>query len=374
MTQQKLLLRLALGLFAIAALFLGYQWFARIAQDPDFGTTDTSDMLVAVEDTADGSRIVLFKPDGESVESPNYTEGAAEHSPVWRPDGQRVMFLADRDGPFSIFRWNVARNRIEKVSGGSRSVSFIGYPPANSPFSSNDSALTTSGGQVYEFNQTTGGLTQLLPPTQVRGQTEEGGTAGQMEIIYGSIGNSFVNAFWAAEQSALYTVMTRDQGHVFVINPRVVGQEEVPPIPFAAGTEILADAVSGGAVVLSIRDFQFPDITNLPPEMMEDGRPIYPYKHALVFLNWRGLEQEPEVFPIVISEDDDVVLGKPAVSPDGTMVAVPVGVQVEGRFTPQMLAIFPARFGGGSEGVVVLNGDVSDISWHPSGNSLTYIK
>lgn len=373
-TQQKLLLRLAIGLFAIAALFLGYQWFARIAQDPDFGTTDTSEMLVAVEEIEGGSRIVLFKPDGEAVESPNYPEGAAEYSPVWRPDGQRVMFLADRDGPFSVYRWNVARNRVERVSAGSRSVSFIGYPPVTSPFVSNDSALVTSGGQVFEFNQTTGGLTQLLPPTQVRGETEEGGAVGQMEIIYGAIGNSFIDAYWAAEQSALYTVMSRDLGQVFVINPRIVGAEQTPPRPLAAGTEIHVDSTAHGAVVISIRDFQYPDVSNLPPELIEDGRPVYQYKHALAYVNWRGVAEEPEVFTIVISEGDDVVFGKPAVSPDGTMVAAPVGVQEAGVFIPQMMAIFPNRFGGGSEAVVILNGDISDISWHPSGNSLAYIK
>lgn len=374
MTQQKLLLRLAIGLFAIAALFLGYQWFARIAQDPDFGSTDTSDMIVAIEETSDGSRAVLFKPDGEAVESPNYQDGSAEMFPVWRPDGQRVFFISDKDGPFSIYRWNVARNRVERVSAGSRSVSFIGFPPATSPFVDRDVALVTSGGQVFEFNQTTGSLTQLLPPTLVRGQTEEGGVAGQMELIYGAIGNSFVDAFWAAERSALYTVMSRDQGQVFVINPRVVNDPNFPPLPLAAGAEINVDTTPDGAVVVSIRDFEYPDMTNLPPDLIEDGRPIFPYRNALMFVRWLGIEEEPELFPIVLSEDDEVAFGAPAISPDGSMIAAPVGPVVEGVFRPQMLAIFPARFGGGSESVVVLNGDVSDISWHPSGNSLVYIK
>src|SRR5262245_38026520 len=102
----RLELRLVLGLFAIAALVLGYQWWRGIKSDPDFGQANTVGMIGAIEETADGDQAVVFKPDGTKIPSAGYRQGAVDRNFVWRPDGERAFFISDRGQGIHIFRWN----------------------------------------------------------------------------------------------------------------------------------------------------------------------------------------------------------------------------------------------------------------------------
>ncbi len=57
--------RLIIGAVAIIAIFVGWSMFRNYAKDPgDVGTVDSEGWVLAVEDTDEGYRTVVFNPDG----------------------------------------------------------------------------------------------------------------------------------------------------------------------------------------------------------------------------------------------------------------------------------------------------------------------
>jgi len=77
---------------------------------------------------------------------------------------------------------------------------------------------------------------------------------------------------------------------------------------------------------------------------------------------------------VAASPNDQAAFGTPVFSPDGASVALTIGEYKDGAMSPKALIVMPARTSGGQAGARLILGEVYEPSWHPSGNSLVYIK
>lgn len=322
---KKVATRTIIGLFAIAVLFLGYKWFENISKDPDFGSTDTTDMIAAVEYLDEGSQVVLFDVNGKKTVAPGYVEGTSDIEPVWRPDGQRIFFASTRQGSSNdIYRWNVATNKVEAKLRGSRSASSPYFGPPGWP-NLGDSVLVLVGGQVFDLNPVDQNTRQLLPPQGFENTAEEAGN--QLEAAYQQLGTSFKSAKWGKDRKVLYTVVNRESDELFVVNiMEKMGETNVGPIPVFAGQSIQFDVSPEGFVVVSVQGFEFPDETKIPAEMMVDGRAVKPYRNGLFVLQ---VTDDGHVAPPVTLFVDHPELGVEPHELDAdarTQKAIPAGV------------------------------------------------
>ncbi|MFW5697417.1 MAG: hypothetical protein ACOCX1_02525, partial [Fimbriimonadaceae bacterium] len=122
--RNKVALRAVLGLFVIAALFLGWQFLSEFLQDPEiFEEADTAGMIAAVEERDNGSQVVIFTPEGEKMTSPGWTPGTREQTPAWIGDGDHLYFVADREErAFHIYRWIPGNDEVSRRSFGTSSI------------------------------------------------------------------------------------------------------------------------------------------------------------------------------------------------------------------------------------------------------------
>jgi hypothetical protein len=296
--KNQLVVRAAIGLFAIALLYLGYGWLKEWTKDPDLGAADTTDMIAAIEYVEGGSQAVVFDAKGKK-QAVAWDKPANDTDPVWRPDGQRVFISSDRDGAsHDIFRFNVATGRLENKLSGTRSASSPYFGPPGWPELA-DSGLITLGGDVFEFNQSEQRTRQLLPPHEFENVGDE--EAGHLEALYNSIGLSFKSAKWGAGRNVMFTVMRREDDEVFVVNfMKPMGDQKVGPLPLLAGDNIQFDVAPDGTAVVSIQGFQYVDPSQVPPDYMIGGRAIKPWRNGLFAV---AVDEEGHVAPMPIFLD-----------------------------------------------------------------------
>ena len=282
---KQLVKRLIIGLFLIAVLFTAYKILERMTIDPDPGTSDTTGMVAATEFVEGGSKVVVFAADGTKREVPGYKKGESDVEPVWRPDGQRLFISSNRKGRSNnIFRWNLATNKVEQRSHGSRGEGGLYFGPPDWPHLEN-SGLITAGGVILDFDQMMQQTHQVLPPSQFAGSNASGEESGSgtMDATYERIGLSFRSAKWGAERKVIYSVMRRDADEVFVISyMEPFGGQTLPPIPLLAGQSIQFDVGADGTAVVSIQGFDFVDDRQIPPDFIKDGKAVKPYRNSLM--------------------------------------------------------------------------------------------
>ena len=280
--KQRIVVRMLVGFFVIAVLFVAYQWFANWSKDPDIGSSDTSDMVAAVEYLPNGSRIVLLDANAKKTDVPDYKDGSHDVDPVWRPDGQRVFFSSDRAGQSNnVFRWNVAKNTVEQRLYGSRSASSPWFGPAGWRNLEN-SALITIGGNVYDFDQSQKRTRQVLPPMQFEGSAGNG-EGDLASSAYNRIGQSFKAAKWGKDRKVIYSVMHRDDDEVFLVTAmEQIGKATPGPIgPIIAGKSIEFDVSVNGVAVISVQGFEYPSPNDVPKSNVKNGRAYKPYRNGL---------------------------------------------------------------------------------------------
>jgi hypothetical protein len=255
---RRMLLRFAIGLFALAALFFGYQWWRSYSQDPDLpAKADTKGMIAALLLHEDGAQAVVFEANGELRKSPGYTPGANDKELVWRPDGNRLFFMSDReDQAFHVYRWNLASDAVMRRSFGTRSQSSPTFAPIGAA-GANDTALLTSGGFVVEFDPVHSAIRQVLPPVgRERAESDEG-AASQFDAIYQKIGTSFRYARWGKDKESVVAVMRReDDTEILVVQDMT---EAKPPAAIIAGDRVEFDiSPETGVVAFSVTDRERP--------------------------------------------------------------------------------------------------------------------
>lgn len=376
----KLAIRLIIGLFIIAALVLGFQWWRGIKNDPDFGHADTVDMVGAIEQLADGDQAVIFQSDGKKISSPGYRESAVDRDLVWQPDGERVFFISDRSKGIHMFRWNpVGDVQQRSVDGGSKGSIMFG-PVGDTP--AEQSALITSGGRVLRYDPKVPATYQELPPKErERASGEEGGAGGQFEVAYSKIGNSFKKAVWSKDRKSIVAVMRRDGGEVLVVQSmtglRDLNTGEVrllPPTAITAAKKVDFDIAANGVVVIAMTGFQFPDPDKIPKEFIKNGKVVPPYDNAIIYFNPDDITNTG-MKAIYVFPDAKGAAMQPAISPDGSKVLLSIGpADEDGNIQFAGIVAMPVTEGGGGQGAPVVRGPASQPSWHPSGNKITYIK
>lgn len=369
---QRMMLRLAILLFVLAGLFIGYRLWQSYVVDPDLPfANDTGGFVAALQLHDEGSQAVVFTPDGTLRQSPNYEPGKTDSSLVWRPDGNRLFFISDREEQaFHVYRWNFASDAIMRRSYGSRSQNSPTFPPPDAP-AANDSALITAGGFVLEYVPRSGSTYQVLPPVgKDREVGEEGGFAGQFEAAYQRIGTSFRLAKWGKDKKLVVAVMRREeQGEILVVQ-RLDRAE--PPLPVIAGERIEFDvSPTTGEIYFIVNGFFFHDEQQIPPEAIKDGVVTPPFQNIVGMIN----PEERGIRPVMPSPDGATGFRSLSVSPDGTQLVLIAGALDENlNFEPTDLVVLPARAEGGAEYRRVIQGKVYEPSWHPNSHTIAFVQ
>jgi hypothetical protein len=374
---KKLMMRFAIGLFLIALAILGYNWLRGLGSDPDIvrGGADTAGMIAAIQLLPEGARAVVFTADGEMLESPGYREGAYDQDIAWKGDGNRVFFSSDREeNVFHIYRWHPGRNIVERRTFGSRSQ-FLPWFPAEG-----ETGLIIAGGNVLEFDHRADGITQqVLPPAQ-RGlvASPEGGQVGLFEGVYKQWGTSFKAAKWVRNRDWIAGVIQGDDGQTLIIQNLSASADpqkrENMPIPIAAGNRIEFDAhPASGKLVFSVQGFRFPAGTPVPEEFIQDGRIVYPFRHLLGIIEI-GSDGPSQMMPIALSQQPDMAFSSPVLAPDGASLLMIAGALDDDSFRAQELVSMPAREGGAQAASRIVQAEVRQPSWDPTGRRITYLR
>lgn len=387
LTQPKNLRRMitrSLILAAVAgAMILGYRYYSEWSQDIDLpATADTAGFVSAIEYLDNGSHAIIIKPDGKKIESPGYTSGKNDKDAVWRPDGNRVFFISDREeGAQNVFRWNIGGNTVSRRTYNSRSKGLPSFPPAEPDAKV---ALITSGGTVVEFDSTRATTRQILPPIgkeRAVGSGDEGdGSIGQFDAVYRTLGQSFKEARWTLGRKFVAAVMRREDDEVLIIQD-LAGESR--PIPFAVGQKIEIDVdPKSGRVFFLVLKFGLLDPAGAPPEFIKNGKIVLPFRHAIGFIDVDKLTDPSKPPPpgalqfVAQSNSDDAAFHRLSVSPDGTMLMV-----IDGSYstttkavTPRAIVVMPAEAGGAANASFVLREKVYETSWHPNSDRIAFIK
>ena len=375
--QKKIALRLILGLFTVAILFLGYNWLKEFVKDPNVGggASNTVGMVAAIQYHDNGARAVAFRANGDMLESPNWTDADQDQEISWSPNGNRVFLSSNRgQEAFNIFAWYPEKNLVEQRSTGSRSQSAPWFPIWAKP-EDESTGLITAGGFVLAFDPKEQTTRQILPPVaKDRIAGEDGGTAGTLDALYSRLGSSFREAKWGQDKESVFAVMRRDDGEVLIINrlyaddPRMLA-----PVAYRAADEIQFDTTPEGGAVVVVRGFQFPDKENIEPEFIKNGVAVAPYKNEVSAIKFNE-QGQPVPVMLALVQDDKNVFYDPAVSPDGTRLAIVIVDKSAETPKPIGLVIMPLEERGAERGTMIVSGEVSMPSWSPDGSMLTYLK
>src|SRR5436853_254133 len=89
---QKLIVRSAIALFALAGLLYAFLWYKGREADPTgYVVSDTNGMIAAVQATAAGRHVVAIKPDGTVISQSGVPPNSEDRDPTWRPDGNAIF-------------------------------------------------------------------------------------------------------------------------------------------------------------------------------------------------------------------------------------------------------------------------------------------
>ncbi len=372
---QRALLRLALGLAVIAALFFGFTWFKSLGSDiGDLGPANTAGMLAAIQSTEGGARAIVIRADGRLEPCPDSEGEVVDREVSWQPDGNRLFVSSDReDRTFHLYRWNPESGAISRRTLGTRGYSAPFFPPSNVP-NALRSGLTVSGGKVFGFSAREADTPQMLPPVgrEVNQGHEGGGVVGQFDALYQTLGQSFRTAQWVHGTQWIAAVMKRDVGEVLILqNMQPTKEQDAAPIPVVSGDRIEIDTF-GGILVYSVMNFRLVDPRGAPEEFVKDGVVTIPFRHVVGAID----PQKPaEQFQIARTLDDETAFGVPAISPDGTLFLVTVGpYDGYGAIRANALVTMPIVPEGHRGARTILEGEVVDPSWHPNGHTIAFVR
>ena len=368
---QRLLVRTAGFLFALAIIFGGYRWATEQKGDFDRGG-DSAGLVAAIRRQGDGQQAVLIRPDGKIVTTKSWHEGATDREPVWAPDGRFLYFCSDREeSTFHVLRWNPEKDDAEARTTGRTSRS----NPTFSPGDTGETLLIVSGGAVRELDPRTRKTPQILPPANAeiaQSSGDESGTEGSFNAIYGSLGKSFRIARYLLDKRYIAAVMRRDEGELLVLQDlKPVGDKVPKPRAIVAGDHIEFDVnPKDGSVVFSVQNFRWPEIGAVPEQYRKGNRITYPFRNAVGIVD--PVQTTPGI--VVATPDDKAAFGSPRISPDGNRILLIQGALEEGSLRPAALLTLPYRPGGIRQASPLVQGDVYEPSWSPDGKTVAFAK
>jgi|GEM_PF-612002 len=372
---RRMLVRFAVGLFVLAGLLFAYQGVRSCGHDVDLPVSvDTAGHVAAVEYLDEGSRVVVFTPDGEVRPAPGYEEGMTDKDPAWTPDGNRLYFISDREErSFHAYRWNLGSDRVDRRSTGSRSLSQIHFPP-ESASNANKFALVIAGGYVLQFDPKVGAIQQVMPPVPSQRTGEGEGVGNQFEAFYQQLGaKSFREALWPVGKTGIAAVARREDGYEMLLCQSLI--DDSPPSAVGVGDRVYFDVSPlDNTVFYSVVGFTFPDPSAAPDEYKKDGRLVIPFRHVVGMFQIEGGKVQNHQL-VTLSESDDVAFTNVKVSPDGLSLLMIVGKYDDSRnVTPEQLVVVPATPGGVQGATVVLAGPIYQATWGPDSSTIYFIR
>lgn len=364
--------RIVIGLFALAALLLGYQYLRNLGTDtrPIFGGGDSTGFVAAVLEKDDGgSQVVLIKEDGTIMESPGYVAGATDREPAWPSDGRFLYFISDRDqGQSHVFRWAFKDGVVERRSLDKRTKAMPWFPPDSYPDASK-LGIVVSGGKVIQFDPQNSEAQQLLPPVAKEIGGGDEGSISQFDQTYSSLGTSVREAKWGKDKAWIAAVLRRENGGEVLVVQDSAGEKPPTPVVFGTRVEFDVNAAEGG-LIYCVQGLEFPNPETVPKEFVKDGKIVKPFLHGVGFFS----PDQEAVGYIATSKEDQIVFSSPRVSPDGSTLMMLVGELDGETFRSRSLVTLPAQVGGSEAVARLLDGDVTSPSWNGDGSKIVYIK
>lgn len=378
---QKMLLRTFFLLLAVAGIFLGIQKVLDWRKDPDSGTYDSEGDIAAIQVLENGQQAVIFDNEGKKIPCPDYEDGKTDRDIVWRPDGNRLFLSSDRkSSAYNLYRWNPGSGAVTQkgLTTTSRFNPTFGndFDPADpgSVAAASNEALITQGGFILNMDLKEDSTTQVLPIARgvTVGSEEGSGGEGQLDSIYKAYGRSFRSARWAMGGEYICAIMNRDEGECFISQRSPFRSKELElPKGLFAGEKLWMDSnPKTGEVVVVVRDYDFPDLDKIPEEYIKNGKAVKPFRNGI--FSWNPAEQK--LTRIAIQLDQKIAFASPAVSPDGSQVAVVAGEWDGTNFVPKALVLSPIQEGGIQVASPLVSGTIYEPAWSPDGKKLVYAK
>lgn len=369
--------RFVIWALLIAGMLVSYQFFKKFVEDPDLGDFQSAGHIVAIELNNSGGRVAMFDESGKRIDPPEPKKDAWDDREVsWSADGQRIFTSSNRElDSYNVYRWNPAKNIVQRRSIGSRSQGAPWFWPGEDP-NGPKIGLIQSGGQIQELNITSGDSSLVMPPTGDRVEGTEEGSKGIMDA-YDRFGRAFVKARYAGSKDKIYALMRNEEGYTLIY--QAIGldanQQPIRPAEMYRGTTVDVETDNNGVAAILISGFLFAPDAQIPEEFIVDGKAVPPFG-AGIFRSEIGANDSPTIVAVVvIPVDAEEALGDMAVSPDGTKIAVVIGRKVkEGGFEPLFMLSMPFEENGGQAATPIAQGAISSPSWSPDGSKITYLK
>lgn len=369
---RKAALRIAIFAFLVAGGLLVYQFLRNAGQDltGTFGGGDTTGYIAAIQEHDDGgSQIVAIKPDGTLVPAEGHKAGNIDRDPAWPADGKFLYFISDRDKNEShLFRWDIDRGKVERKTLDKRTKTSTWCAPKTFENAS-ASIMLISGGKVIELDPRTSEAKQILPPVSKEIGGGDEGSQSQFDLLYSKLGTSFKEAKWGKDRAWIAAILRQENGgEVLIVQDAAAAQ---PPTALVAGDRIEFDiSPATDSLIYTVINFGFPDSENPPPQFVKNGKIVKPFHHAFGVYSPSG----GETGPIATSKDDHIVFLNPRYAPDGQTALMLVGDQSSGSLKVNSLVVIPANTAGSQNAGRILDGDVSQASWGPDGETIVYVK
>jgi len=375
---QKLILRTALFLFALAALFYGFRYLKDKNGDFNNGSSSTAGDIAAVQDADDGRKVVVIHPDGTITSTKSWAAGNTDRDPCWDPSGRFLFFSSDRDGQtYHIYRLNPDQQDAEQQTGDKRARNSMTFPadPTTDPESM---CLTITGGYVGGFDPKTRATPQIIPPMSreiTQGTSEDNqGMEALFEQMYGSLGTSFRYARYCKGGACIAAIMERDSGEILIIQkmtPDTSGKLP-PPIPVIAGDHVDFDVnPKDGSIVYTVNNFRLPDMENVPKQFIKDNKIVMPYRHVV------GIDDPDNNHMELVgaSQDDQHAFEEPAISPDGASVLLVEGPydSSANQVQPKQIITLPCKVSGMASRSPLVDSSAVDPTWSPDGKTIAFV-
>ena len=383
----RLLIRTLLLVVVAGGLFWGIVWLKN--RDPgrplaDIPAIDSRGYIAALMQTHEGDRLVAIDAKGNIRNAPG-TEEVQDKEIAWKPDGRRIIYVSNykTDGSFQNFEWKPDRDNDPyqlTPNGASRQNPW--FVPDGSMF------LYASQGDILATTYQQLKTHKVMPPSDdpnAEQNTEEGGGGAPESHVQDKItekwlrlapaleGEAFSKGYLDKTKKFFAGIYTTSRGYDFVIQHLEPEDEahERASVPVGGDSIEVAMDRENPQAVISVQNFRYPLLDAVPKDRIKaDGTIQRDFVNAVFIAHL----DSGVLTPIFAAPDDSVAMISPALSSDGSEVALVVKAKPGKSNVAPGLLIAPVERGGISSARQIAAGDISEPSWAPDGQTIVFIR